>query len=252
MSKVLILTPIKDAVFHLNRYFANLEALDVSGLNLSLGMLESDSSDATFNAAQTGLVALSDRIGRRRIWKRDFGFRLPPGKPRWAPDYQLPRRTALARARNHLLMRALDDEDWVLWLDVDVIEYPADLIQRLLAYERDIIHPHCVLRHGGPSFDHNAWAQPNERRMDSMRDQDIVPLDSVGGSCLLVKADLHRDGLIFPPYLYGRPHPRARRPGPWRPLSPGEIETEGLALMANDMGVSCWGLPRLEVTHFDG
>ncbi len=29
----------------------------------------------------------------------------------------------------------------------------------------------------------------------------------------------------------------------------GEIETEGLAMMARDMGVQCWGVPDLEIFH---
>ena len=29
----------------------------------------------------------------------------------------------------------------------------------------------------------------------------------------------------------------------------GEVETEGLGLMAHDMGYECWGLPRLEIRH---
>ena len=37
----------------------------------------------------------------------------------------------LARARNHLLFAALDDEDWVLWLDVDVVDSP-DILERLM------------------------------------------------------------------------------------------------------------------------
>ena len=64
---------------------------------------------------------------------------------------------------------------------------------------------------------------------------------------LLVRADLHRDGLIFPPFRYGLE-------SPWiRPLHPawgrGEVETEGLGILAKDMGVQCWGLPNLEVVH---
>ena len=29
----------------------------------------------------------------------------------------------------------------------------------------------------------------------------------------------------------------------------GEIETEGLGIMAADMGLECWGLPLLEIRH---
>jgi hypothetical protein len=252
MVKVLILTPVKDATSHLDRYFANLAALDPRGLTLSLGMLESDSEDPTFDHAQRGMATLDGRFARTGLWRKPFGYRLPPGVPRWSHEHQIARRSVLARSRNHLLFHALDDEDWVLWLDVDVIQYPPDLIQRLLTTGKPIVHPHCVLCYGGRTFDQNAWAGQPPRTMDAMRQEGpLVPLDAVGGSCLLVKADLHRDGLIFPPFLYGRASPAARTPGPWAPLPPGEIETEGLGLMARDMGEQCWGLPTFEILHAD-
>jgi hypothetical protein len=68
-------------------------------------------------------------------------------------------------------------------------------------------------------------------------------LDAVGGAMLMVRADLHRDGLVFPPYPYGRANPCVRDG------RTGEIETEGLGLMAGDMGHPCWGMPDLEIRH---
>jgi peptide chain release factor subunit 1 len=149
-----------------------------------------------------------------------------------------------------LLLRALDRQDWVLWLDVDVIEYPPDLIERLLAVGRDIVHPHCVRGYGGPTFDLNAWREHGRVHMDDLRGgPDLVRLDSVGGTVLLVRADVHRDGLVFPCFPYGAASPSARRPSPLGPSVEGEIETEGFGLMAIDMGYQCWGMPNLEVLH---
>jgi hypothetical protein len=176
----------------------------------------------------------------------------PPGVPRWTGVLQVPRRTALAKARNHLLFRALTDEHWVLWIDVDVIEYPADIIERLLAYDKDIVHPHCVREFGGNSFDLNAWVDRGRKNMHDLRDRgEVVRLDSVGGTMLLVCADAHRDGLVFPAYRYGLKSPLLRNRNFFLNGGQGEIETEGLALMARDMGLQCWGLPHLEVLHFD-
>jgi len=252
VPSILILTPIKNAAPFLARYFANLAALDATGLSLSLGMLESDSDDTTFEDARHGLDALGGRFAPAEVWQKPFGYRMQPGVPRWEHKAQIARRSVLARSRNHLLSHALRDQDWVLWLDVDVVEYPPDLIQRLLAAGKPIVHPHCVTRYGGPTFDRNAWAGKPPRTMDAMRGEGpLVPLDSVGGTCLLVAADLHRDGLVFPPFLYGRAHRSARVPGPWAPLLPGEIETEGFGLMARDMGAQCWGLPGFEILHGD-
>lgn len=186
------------------------------------------------------------------LLKRDFGYRLPAGVPRWAGHLQLERRSILAKSRNHLLIGALADEDWVLWLDVDVIDYPADVLVRLLATGRDIVTPHCVTSPGGRTFDLNAWAEGGRVHMHDLRGRpEPVRLESVGGTMLLVRADAHRDGLTFPPFPYGRANPLARDPSPIADAEPGEVETEGMALMAADMGYECWGLPCLEIVHAD-
>jgi peptide chain release factor subunit 1 len=244
----LVLTPVKDAVPYLKRYVANLEALDYPRDRLAIGLLESDSRDGTFEALLALKPRLEKRFHRAEMWKRDYGFRMPAGVPRWTPAYQLHRRCALARSRNHLLMRALGDAEWVLWLDVDVIAYPADLIRSLLSYALDILHPHCVLEPGGRSFDLNAWRDKGREGLADLRGAaSPVRLDAVGGTVLLVKADLHRDGLIFPPFRYGVASPHIRDAHPvW---GKGEVETEGLGIMARDMGSQCWGLPDLEVLH---
>ncbi len=245
---VLVLTPVKDAEPHLATYIAGFERLTYPRQSLSLGILESDSADGTFDLLGRLRERLEPRFSRVSFWKRDFGFRMPAGVSRWAPAYQLQRRAVLARSRNHLLMRALENESWVLWLDVDVIDYPPDLIETLLAEERDILHPNCVRQYGGRSFDLNAWRDKGRLHLSDLRGSDgPARLDSVGGTVLLVRADLHRDGLIFPPFPYGLANPRVRDSHPvW---GKGEIETEGLGMMAHDMGVQCWGLPDYEVLH---
>jgi len=77
-----------------------------------------------------------------------------------------------------------------------------------------------------------------------------VPLHAVGGTMLLVRADRHRDGLIWPAYRYGLANPLIRT-DPRQIGRPelGEIETEGLGMMAHDMGLTCWGLPEVEIRH---
>jgi hypothetical protein len=147
-------------------------------------------------------------------------------------------------------MRALDDEDWVLWLDVDLVDYPRDVIERLLATKRDIVHPHCVTEPNGSTYDQNGWRDRGRLHLEDLRGgPDEVRLDAVGGTMLLVRADAHRDGLVFPPFLYGGRSRLVRDPNPWARGVVGEIETEGLGLMAADLGYQCWGLPHLEVVH---
>lgn len=248
---VLVLTPVKDARAHLPRYLELLHRLDHDPARLSLGLLESDSTDGTHGWLAGRLPELRERYRRVTLLRHDYGLYLDG--PRWAPTVQRRRREILARSRNRLLSGALRDEAWVLWLDVDLVDYPADLLTRLLAVGRDIVVPHCVLP-DGRTFDLNSFRLPDDREeedprhridgifqapcgverlyLDAFQNHAMVPLDGVGGTALLVRADLHREGLCFPPYSHR-----------------GYIETEGLAMMAKDMGVTSWGLPRLRIVH---
>ena len=249
LPPVLILTPVKNAVRHLDRHMALIEQLAWPRDRLSIGLLESDSTDGTWERLRDAEPRLARRAGRVSLVKLDYGFTIPDGVPRWAPEIQKVRRSILARARNQLLFRALREEAWVLWIDVDVIDYPPDIIHRLLATGFEIVHPHCVKTPGGATFDRNAWSRQGSATLEDFRGRAAVRLDAVGGTMLLVKADLHRDGLVFPPFPYGVGNPRIR---PRHPVwGQGEIETEGLGIMALDMGMQCWGLPGLEILHAD-
>ncbi len=268
-DNILILTPVKDAAESLETYFENLARLTYPQQLISVGLLESDSRDNTFAMLQEKLPELQRRFRKAGVWKKDFDFHIPENTPRWAGKVQMERRKILAKSRNHLLFRALSDEDWVLWLDVDVEAYPADVIQQLLATGKKIVHPNCVCEYGGPSYDLNAWRDRKRYHLHDLRSEgDLVELHAVGGTMLLVNADVHRDGLVFPPFLYGTANKRIRRtnfffanrkemvtelnrvPEHIRNGSHrGEIETEGFGIMADDMGYTCWGMPNLEVRH---
>jgi len=156
----------------------------------------------------------------------------------------------------------------VLWIDADVIEYPTDIIERLLTVQKDIVHPNCVKEYGGRSYDLNAWRDKGKKHLHDLREEgDLVKIDTVGGTMLLIKADLHREGLIFPPFLFGNRHPMIRNNNGFFDKKTilkefsiseivnrrfqGEIETEGLGMMAYEMGYECWALPNLEIRHID-
>jgi len=62
----------------------------------------------------------------------------------------------------------------------------------------------------------------------------ILALDGVGGTALLVKAEVHRDGAMFTPF-------------PFYHL----IETEGFAKMAKRLGWQSFGLPGYLVYHLN-
>jgi hypothetical protein len=251
LPTVLILTPVKDAAHNADGYFSRLARLTYPHELLSVGILESDSRDGTYDIFRTYCQHSATLFGKIRIWRKNFGFQTADGTPRWEPKIQFQRRSILARSRNHLLFHALEDEEWVLWLDSDVIEFPADIIQTLLSYDRDILQPHCVKEYGGPSFDLNAWRDHGRLLMHDLRQEgEITQLDAVGGTMLLVRADCHRDGLIFPPFLYGSRNAKVRVRGDISmPDDEGEVETEGLGILAADMNIQCWCLPNLEIIH---
>src|SRR5260370_32713366 len=121
------------------------------------------------------------------------------------------------------------------------------MLERRAADGKVILHPHCVKLSGGETFDLNAWARNGTLGLADLRGgKDLARLDSVGGTMLLVRADRHRDGLIFPPFFYGRGSDAIRREHPLFCHAAGELETQGLAIMARHMGWQCWGLPTLE------
>jgi hypothetical protein len=249
---LLVLTPVKNAKHLLRHYFATLRTLTYPRAAISLGFLEGDSTDGTYEALTELLPGLREDYPRVGLWKKDYGFQMPAGLPRWTPGaIQIERRAVLARSRNLLLSNALRDESWVLWLDVDVIHYPPNIVETMLGTGKSIVHPHCIQnKQSRPTFDLNAWRDKGNLRMQDLREEgDLVPLDAVGGTMLLIQADLHREGLIFPPFLYGGRNPLARDRHPCTSSEVGEIETEGLGLMAADMGHQCWGMPNLEIIH---
>ncbi|HTV75945.1 MAG TPA: hypothetical protein VMD57_03020, partial [Candidatus Baltobacteraceae bacterium] len=243
-------TPIKDVADQAEDYFSRLLKLSYPHQSISVGLLESDSRDGTYEAFRTQCELAAPQFHRVQLWKKDFNFQIPKALPRWHPGVQAERRSILARSRNHLLFLALDGADWALWLDADVVEFPSDIIERLMACGKDIVHPNCVKKYGGPSFDLNAWRDRGKSHLHDLRNgAELVELEAVGGTMLLVRADLHRAGLIFPPFYYGPDHRFAREKNPGEPK--GEIETEGFGLLAADMGLKCWGMPRLEIRHRD-
>jgi mannan polymerase complexes MNN9 subunit len=181
------------------------------------------------------------------------------------------RRAAMAKARNSLLFTTIGPAtSWVLWLDSDIVETPPSLIQDLASHNKPIIVPNCFQRYYDDNkkamdvrpYDFNSWIDsPNAQDLaKAMGKDDIllegyaematyrslmaympqgsdtdshqeVQLDGVGGTALLVKAEVHRDGAMFPPFAFYH-----------------LIETEGFAKMASRLGWKSYGLPNYYVS----
>ncbi|KAI9279428.1 hypothetical protein BC943DRAFT_284069 [Umbelopsis sp. AD052] len=269
---VLILTPLKNAVPYLDRYFELVDRLTYPKHLISLAFLVSDTTDETVDELQRHARELQSRWSNRyhsiRIFEKDFKFELTE-EERHKYELQPKRRSFMARSRNYLLTAALTEEiSWVLWLDVDVVDYPETILEDLQSVDEDIVVPNCLLQRGDGAFwgyDKNNWQETPES-LEKQKDlpEDFVllegyyefltgrylmvdmpthnppltkvPLDGVGATFTLVKAQVHREGANFPSYPFQH-----------------QVETEGFAKMAKAMGFSVYGLPSYIIEHiFNG
>ncbi|MDR3469690.1 MAG: glycosyltransferase [Xanthobacteraceae bacterium] len=250
---VLIAIPVRDTAATLGDLLEAILRLDHPRDQLSLAFLEGDSMDSSLAILERFVAEHGGEFRSVKLIQRAFGQHFP--SPRWGRPHQRGRRSHIAHVRNVLLAEALADEDWVFWVDADIIAMPPTIIGDLLATGAPIAHANAVFAPGGQSFDGNAWLveravslddlanyvlggiyqpPPGHKRLylADLRYRDTVVLDSVGGTALMVHADLHRAGLAFP-----------ERPYRWL------IETEGFAAAAGDLGLMAVGLPNLEVIH---
>ncbi len=249
---VLILTPIKNASQFVPGYFELAARLDYPRGKLTLAFLEGDSDDGTYELLQDHAHRHRADFASIDLYQHDFALQLEG--ERWAQDKQFVRRSVIAKCRNMLFKLSDRGANRILWIDADVIDYPTDILRRLLEVNKPITVPNCVQIPGGASFDLNsfkfksgtqnvAWAytadgiiQPprgsGRLYLEDFRGTEMVELDGVGGTMLLVDAALHRHGIMFPDYSYR-----------------GYLDTEGFAMQAKDHGISCWGVPDLEIVH---
>lgn len=160
---------------------------------------------------------------------------------------------------------------WVLWLDSDIVETPHTLIQDLTKHNQPVLVPNCYQRFMNPDtkqmdirpYDYNSWLDtprsleiasrlgPDEIMLEGYSEMptyrtlmahladrsptrninQIMELHGVGGTALMVKAQVHRDGAMFPPFPFYH-----------------MVETEGFAKMARRLGWKCYGLPNYFVS----
>lgn len=273
---VLILTPM--ARFY-QEYWDNLAKLTYPHGLVSLGFIIPKTKEG--NAAYASLQAQVTKTqsgpkGKRfaavTILRQDTENPLQSQleSERHKMENQKARRAAMAKARNSLLFTTMGPTtSWILWMDADIVETPASLIQDLAEFDVPIIVPNCFQRYYNEDrkandireYDYNNWIDSLTARelgakmgkddillegyaemptyrslMAKMYDPSAdktakIKLDGVGGATLLVKADVHRDGAMFPPFSFYH-----------------LIETEGFAKMAARLNWESWGLPNYLVS----
>ncbi len=258
---ILILVPCKDVARFLPTLERNLLALSYPKHLLSIGFLESDSSDNTYELLQNIKQNLTGKFAEvfllQHTFVSDLGMAMGAVRDsrRWKTHKQLDRRSIIAKVRNYLLDKCLNDKhQWVLWVDSDVIQWDNDCIEQLLSFNKEIIVPHCVREDNGRTFDLNSFKYTDNKKrnwqsyfkdgliqppvgygrlyLEDFPEHDLISLDGLGGTMMLVKADIHRQGLIYPDYIIHK-----------------HIETEALAFMAREMGYECWGTPQVTIVH---
>ena len=249
---LLVLMPLQDVAPDLRRLVRNLEATDYPQDRLSLAFLDGSGDHGAYAGLEEMLPELRQRYARVELFKHDFDRR-NAGLQGFSGD-QLLRRSISAKSRNLLLFSALRDEQWVLWVEVGLLSWPADAFMQMLAADGDIVVPHCV-KPDGETFDLGSFIMSEDaeqldwsryvcdgllcspegygrRYLREFQTRRQVALDSVGGEMLLVRADVHRQGLMFPAYS-----------------DDGLIGSEAFAKAARAMGYKIRGLPQLTVVH---
>ncbi|CCE65492.1 hypothetical protein TPHA_0L01370 [Tetrapisispora phaffii CBS 4417] len=275
---VLIATPMQ--TFH-DAYWSNLLKMSYPRSLLELGFIipRTPTGDETLKKleaavknVQTGKV--EDRFAKITILRQDSqSFDKLGEKERHSLAVQKERRSAMALARNELLFSSIGPStSWVLWLDADIVETPATVIQDMTNHNKPVLAANVYQRFFDKEknensirpYDFNNWAE-SEKGLEiakNMNEDEIIvegyaeiatyrplmahfydkagkidalmALDGVGGGCTLVKAEVHRDGAMFPNF-------------PFYHL----IETEGFAKMAKRLNYEIFGLPNYLVYHIE-
>lgn len=199
----------------------NSTKLSLPDVALGIMTASKDEFKAIKNAVQ------DSPLGRVTIIHREdtgSGFKY---SDRHKPEVQDQRRALLARLRNYLMNGAIQDEKHIFWIDADVVEFSPDITQTMLKHAESradvgILTARCE-RDTLYNYDMNAWKvesgvldtaigaerSQQQNRLEHSKtwvpdlikdtgDKDLVPLDSVGGTLLYIRADLVREGLIFP------------------------------------------------------
>ncbi|GMF54088.1 unnamed protein product [Phytophthora fragariaefolia] len=248
---------------NLTNFFELIKSFAYPKQKISIALLTSSPSEFE-KAKQLFGFHIQHYLQLSVIFRNDFAQGGLTRSNRHDQALQGTRRRMLARYRNYALLSMM--ESWhqhVVWLDADVTVIPAGLLQKMVRSGRDIVEPICLrkIKKKWYNYDMNAWVGRrkvrtteqdvsdfvpgplNAKHMHNMPDKSkqFAPLDSVGGTMLYVRAEVHRQGVLFPVhYVIGSEWGREGYDG---------IETEGLCYTAHFLGYKCWGMPRDIIQH---
>ncbi|KAE9268869.1 hypothetical protein PR003_g31308 [Phytophthora rubi] len=245
-------------------FFDLIGSFDYPKEKISISMLTSSLDE--FTKVRTLLKNYIQQYPRLSvIFRNDFVQNGLTRENRHEGGRQADRRRMLARYRNYVLMSSL--ETWhqhVLWADADVEIIPAHLLPKMVHSGLDILISTCVAKYKGRwiNYDQNGWVgqrivRPAEESEEEYfmpgplnvkllnevddKSKPFTPMDSVGGTMLYARAEVHRQGMMFPMhYVIGSEWGREGYDG---------IETEGLCYTAHFLGFKCWGMVNETIQH---
>lgn len=276
-EEVLILTPMSK---FLPQYWDNLNKITYDHSLISLGFILPRNSDGDYALKQLETAVKKTQSSKTGKFKKVTILRQDSNslesqneKDRHALKVQKERRSMMAVARNSLVFTTISPStSWILWLDADIIETPATILQDMIFHNKPVLSANVYQRYVDEQtkqdsirpYDFNNWVESDEglKIAGGMKEDEIIvegyaelatyrplmahyydangdkntemALDGVGGGAVLVKADVHRDGAMFPPF-------------PFYHL----IETEGFAKMAKRLSYEVFGLPNYLVYHYN-
>ncbi|EGW30837.1 uncharacterized protein SPAPADRAFT_62704 [Spathaspora passalidarum NRRL Y-27907] len=258
---------------------------DSSKYEFSLGVQCNDENEFSviknaIDSVQDSLEPILSRIILVSAPKLEDQIGLSRGN-RHNPKLQRLRRRLIAKSRNFLWTTALKNEQYIFFMDADMISLTENMVEYFVESDKDIVVPRVDTAGGIKDYDKNSWrgqrTKPTQKQLDLMdagkwNDWDYVPhdvndqiyhfstflkkdlvkhkgdltykfpLDSVGGAVLFAKSMVFKQGAIFPTSnIIGTTWDRSE--------GYDGIETEGLCYLAKPLGFSCWGMPNLVATH---
>lgn len=195
------------------------------------------------------------------------------------------RRRLIAKSRNFLLLHSLNNQQYILTIDSDMIRFdnPEKFISRFINSKKDIVVPR-IERPGLKDYDKNSWrgerTKPNQEQLDKMDNNqwdqwDYVPRDVQNNMYHFQtyidnkdnEFELHKDdpdyiipldsvggAVLFMKSIVikqGVIFPTSLIVGTTWDRQEGYdgIETEGVCYLVKPLGFSCWGMPNIVAHH---
>lgn len=248
-----------------NDFLDLIKSTDIGLDRVSLGLMTASEEeyDLYRNAtASWGIPRVSVLLKKGNEEEDTNLFTHRPRGGRHSFTFQMTRRADIALLRNELMTRALHDERHLVWIDSDVKTLTPDMIQTMVAHSETVDDAGVITalckRGRIQDYDKNAWSgqragapfggkDPDFTKKTASKpkyvgelvlgtkDDDIIHLDSVGGTVLYIRASLIHQGLSFPPYYVIGTQ--------WGKDGFDGLETEGLCYIANYLtGGGCYTL----------